>query len=560
MTDTNNTVVYTVQAHFFVSNFLQKYAKEHGYKSTNGKIEWNSAFAEIEAKHSDVIKGEKGFNNLRPGTQIKFAQSEMDDIMHKMGMSKPASAQVAQLEKPATVQPKPSATPKPNTLNTSVSTVIPPKIAPQTAKNVPTPKKPAPVSHPIHPPRPVIAHMQASTLSVIKAKQEAVENEYKKLVAVEWKKAAGETLTGAEKALWEKYNSESTARHDYIGVGGLVASWFVKNNKILSSHNSERQALCDRLGYLTQKRIELEQVQIKQLAQQGKTQEAEALNNDIKRLQYNQQHLDDIPANIASSTDFRQGQIGDCWFLGSLRALTYTQYGLNIIKQSVIRENNGNVTVKLRGINKSYTFTPKDIQEYTNLYPFSNGNDDVKMLEMAILRELNHSNSPILDVLNPDPQNRGFRDSTLPGGHSQIATKDGRIFISAFKLLTGEDNDNIYIGKTGDKKIDVFSDDGFYKKTNKELNNQLASMQKYPNRYAAVVCFANSDELVNMHQYAIKRVNNDCIIVVNPWNTSEEIKISKEYLIKHYVRAQIFDTWDKNGSNYKYAHDGSIYV
>lgn len=564
LANTDNTIVYTVQTNVFVGNFLQKYAKEHGYKRTKDKIDWNSAFEEIQAQHSDVIKNRDSFSHLRLGQQIKFTQTEMDDIMHKLGMSKPVSQQSTQPKMPVPKQPEstlPAAfiTPKPNTKNSSAPIVTPSVIPPPAISAKPEPAKPAPVPPQALPQRPVTnANTQASTLSTIQAKQEAVENEFRKLVAIEWKKAAGENLTVAEKAFWKKYHKDSIYTIDtnvssnYIGVGGLAASWLMPKQKIskedngytLSSSNPERKALCDRLGYLTQKRIGLEQAQIKQLIQQGKTQEAEALNNDIKKLQYNQQHLDDIPAAIADSTDFSQGHMGDCWFLSSIRALTYTKYGLNIIKQSVIRENNGNVTVKLRGINKSFTFTPKDIQEYTNLYPFSTGNDDVKMLEMAVLRELNHSNHPSLDVLN---LTNGFRDSNNPGDPSQIATKDGSFLIEGFKLLTGEDNDNIYLRKSGDKSHDELNE-----QMKHQLNNQLALMQKYPNRYAATVHFEGSDELVNHHGYCIKRVDKDCIIVVNTWDTSNEIKISKEHLMKYYKGINVFDTWDNHGSNHSF--------
>lgn len=83
-----------------------------------------------------------------------------------------------------------------------------------------------------------------------------------------------------------------------------------------------------------------------------------------------------------------QGNIGDCWLLSGINALNSTDKGKEIIRNSIIPNDNGTVTINFAGVEKQVTITPDEIKEHdtdTNFQDnYSNGDNDALVLEIGM--------------------------------------------------------------------------------------------------------------------------------------------------------------------------------
>ncbi len=218
--------------------------------------------------------------------------------------------------------------------------------------------------------------------------------------------------------------------------------------------------------------------------------------------------------------DIYQRNVGDCWYLSAVNSLKSTESGRQMIQDSITKNDDGSVTVTLKGVNKSYTYTPEQIcsrQYLTTDKLYSKGDDDMALFEMAMadcrIEMLEEKNEEYIKKFNL--QKTKITDPLTGGGH-----KEG-IF-----CLTGVDAESKH--KNEDKQDFI----------NKKL--------KEPKRYALVCNFQQSDDLfgysvqepsktkiVKNHTYSISRVTEDTVYVVNPWNSSEELAYPKEKFLKN---------------------------
>ncbi len=95
-----------------------------------------------------------------------------------------------------------------------------------------------------------------------------------------------------------------------------------------------------------------------------------------------------------------QSGTGDCYLLATLNSLQETESGREIIKNAIVDNKDGSYTVKLSGVNMSYTFSTEDIEEAetakvmkkakdgsvvgTGDERYSNGDDDAMLIELAV--------------------------------------------------------------------------------------------------------------------------------------------------------------------------------
>lgn len=220
--------------------------------------------------------------------------------------------------------------------------------------------------------------------------------------------------------------------------------------------------------------------------------------------------------------DFEQNRLatGDCWLLAGLKSLSLTENGIKTIKDSVSQDDDGNVTVMLKGVNESYTFSPKEINK--SKIKLSSGDDDARVIELAVQ---NHRMKTLASgdyVANKNLPNQGL---------------DKRIGDDAANPLSGGRPDELFYLLTGKKmnyyipKIDVMSKEVDKKELialnmDDDLNNGLALKADEPDRYAASVSFKQTkNSMIEDHIYAIKSVNDSFVVLVNPQDTSKEIKI-----------------------------------
>lgn len=82
---------------------------------------------------------------------------------------------------------------------------------------------------------------------------------------------------------------------------------------------------------------------------------------------------------------FTQGDTGDCWYLNAMNAIMKEPGGLAYLNSLISEDSNGNVIVRLPGVNRTYTITQSEIENSNFL---SNGDRDARAFEIAADRYL----------------------------------------------------------------------------------------------------------------------------------------------------------------------------
>ncbi len=102
--------------------------------------------------------------------------------------------------------------------------------------------------------------------------------------------------------------------------------------------------------------------------------------------------LKPIEANGKIDADFAQGSLTDCWLISGIKALTNNPKGLTKLNELLTKDENGNITVHLKGVNKKFTITKEELERYTE---YASGDLDVRVIELAMQKYDNSPNSPI---------------------------------------------------------------------------------------------------------------------------------------------------------------------
>lgn len=222
----------------------------------------------------------------------------------------------------------------------------------------------------------------------------------------------------------------------------------------------------------------------------------------------------DIDGEIGN---FKQSNAqGDCWLLAGLESMSLTKNGAKIIKDSISQdEKTGNVTVTLKGIKKTYTFTPKEIINAKNPLGLSQGDDDVRAFEMAV--ELHRR--ILIATSNYNKENKSLEpDLSNNVGEGTIG-----------RPLTAGFGDELFFLLSGRKSKIYCSRSLPSKEVDYNITNKLLPFQKDPKRYADTVIFKETKEdMRSDHGYTLKKVDREYITVIDPHDTSEEIKIKRK--------------------------------
>ena len=227
---------------------------------------------------------------------------------------------------------------------------------------------------------------------------------------------------------------------------------------------------------------------------------------------------------------FEQGDVGDCWLLSDLKSLSKTEFGKDIIRNAIsIDLENKNVTVALPNVDKEYTFSLDEIKNRTDL---STGDYDVIVMEMATekyrkdivsqfrqglaegksVNELPKIPSHWTKGLRSAAQGGGILHSGAPGEFNQLMF-DGRkktLFLNTSGNILSKDEN----GKTGL----VFN-------INKDNFENHLDITKNP---ATIAFREDFGDLVANHGYTIVDIDENTFTLINPHDSSKEIKINKK--------------------------------
>ncbi len=316
-------------------------------------------------------------------------------------------------------------------------------------------------------------------------------------------------------------------------------------------------------------------------------------------------------ANGEIDVDFSQGNIGDCALLSSVYALSLTEDGAKAIKDSIkINKNkNGSITsydVHFSGVDETYNVTQKELKEakeYKSLDEriYSRGDDDMTVIELALEKCFKKSKNKVLrdlvdnyTTLNTEDKLNGVNPAAVSylfmGKTVDTVIKHDDNLKKRFvpcstysiKDVNGKDicfeegseyrargikGDNIYINQPGDSTDIVIPVQSFlsgiYIPDIKEANDKSIELlnEFEKNSDDSMLVFAtmgtekikNTDgkeiELFGPHAYCVSNVKDGIVTLINPHDTSKEIKIPQKNILsleKYYFYGLEFDKEEVN--------------
>lgn len=224
--------------------------------------------------------------------------------------------------------------------------------------------------------------------------------------------------------------------------------------------------------------------------------------------------------------DTKQRSIGDCWVLAGVNSLRDSAIGAQMLKDSIQQNDDGSVTVTLKGVGKEYTYSAEEIIKNQYDSPnlkYSSGDTDMNLFEMAIgdyRKEL---------IASGDYTKNG-RDLSRTAGKD--ATVDD-------PLKGGQIDEAIYY-ITGLKSE-------YASRDIEAARDMIETYENSTNKYIMNVTFQEKDESITEgtittgHAYSITKVDEDYVYVVNPWNSSVEIPYPREEFLQNTKQITLTD-------------------
>ena len=201
-------------------------------------------------------------------------------------------------------------------------------------------------------------------------------------------------------------------------------------------------------------------------------------------------------ANGKIDADFAQHNTGDCWLLATIKSIANNPKGKEALENQISVDEFGNATVILKGVNKVYTFTSDELK---NARELSSGDMDVRAIEMAVNKYWHETNA----------HNKGFKPhrDINEGGWGTYALDI--IFDKNSNRLDDDDINEDFIDKLKSGNLIC------------TVSAHIAEVPKsaFNKNYDKV-------DIIKNHAYSVVKCDNDYVYIVNPWNSSETLKMT----------------------------------
>ena len=200
--------------------------------------------------------------------------------------------------------------------------------------------------------------------------------------------------------------------------------------------------------------------------------------------------------------NIQQKGTGDCWLIASILSSTNkNQKGLDYINNMLTVDNKGNVTVNLKGVDKTYIISAEEIEKSNHL---ASGDPDMRAIEIAVDKYMKEYSYEMAEDGSQD-----YSRADINGDYESFA----------YNILFG----NGYLNRTPDITKEDYN--------NENLVYSL-SFGNDPNVKATVFGGEKQSEvdLIGRHAYAIKKSDNRYIYLINPHNSAETLKVERESL------------------------------
>lgn len=212
-----------------------------------------------------------------------------------------------------------------------------------------------------------------------------------------------------------------------------------------------------------------------------------------------------ISANGKIDGNFKQGNAGDCWLLASIKALESRPKGLEILNDSLQVNDDGSVTVHLKGVDKKYTISKEELEGNSQL---ASGDLDVRAIEIAF--------------------NKYFYEER--GVNGSLDIYNNQMFV-AYNILTGKgDFDHFF---PNGNLVDYWINNDYYnhKFTDEEINNfnnknKVITVAAFDKETLEII--RGEQGIASNHAYAVIRSDSEYVYLVDPNNSGSELKVSRE--------------------------------
>jgi hypothetical protein len=280
-----------------------------------------------------------------------------------------------------------------------------------------------------------------------------------------------------------------------------------ESNANIALHNDSNEVICDGIAK-TSARID---------ANSPPEQIMKTLDLMQSMSRYQDFFIDKANGKVDKIT-YQSQSVGDCWMLAGISALSLSPAGQKMLENCLEIDNNtGNVTVKLQGGKKAYTFTPDELREATHL---SRGDYDVRAIELAV--------------------EKYFKEKK-PDGRSDI---NGNTMEKFYEILTGNSSTTINEPELLPilKEVALASGLDIYNRPmsvpseywESEVNGKTVwSMIEELQPDIAMTCGALTDPMSG-HAYTVKKIEGGKIYITEPHNTSNEVVFTKEEFMRNF--------------------------
>lgn len=222
--------------------------------------------------------------------------------------------------------------------------------------------------------------------------------------------------------------------------------------------------------------------------------------------------------------DTKQGDAGDCWLLTHINGLRDTKWGKKLIKNAIKPDGAGGAVITFKGAKgeqKEFHISVNEIIKARESGIYSSGDDDMIAMELAVEKYLIKFGHLYED-----------RKQDIGTESGKAITGNGLSGSEFVELLSGKQTNTHYALPPQSN----FMDEG--KRSYNEKLRMLTEVEKHPGEYLVEVSFqGNSIDGVmhGQHAYQVKKVITEggkkYAILVNPWNSSENIQMELDKLI-----------------------------
>lgn len=228
-------------------------------------------------------------------------------------------------------------------------------------------------------------------------------------------------------------------------------------------------------------------------------------------------------SNGKLDNNFDQYWSSNCWMIASLKAILNNEEATEELHSLINHKENGDIEITLKGPSKKYVITQ---EELVGSKEYSIGDLDARAIEIAFDKYIREENSNLNGFKKFIRCFHKNRIDPFPLNCNEVIDTSLR---QTFSILFGKENlNNIYYDDT-------------------KPNNTVINNIKNGNRVTVIASLNDSLDyqfgkntngkdikLDSHHVYSVNNIENDSLVIFDPRNNKEKIKISQNTFLKYF--------------------------